>query len=135
METAGNSQSNLQKYLNERLNQLQYRKSQLVIAEEAGFANPNFISMLKKGRSKLALDRVPSMAKALEVDPAYLFRLALEQFFDESVLKELMPLFNSVITENEKEILDTVREASQGSNPDLTVEVKEKLSELFAPKV
>lgn len=133
METAETSQSSLQKYLNERISQLSRAKSQLTIAEEAGFANPNFISMLKKGRSKLALDRVPRMAKALEVEPAILFRLALEQFFDEDALKDLIPLF-SIVTKNEWAILETVRLASENSDPELTPDVQEELAKLFTPK-
>ena len=59
--------------------ELKPKKSQLEIASEAGFANPNMVAMIKNGSTKLALDRVPSMARALDCDPAYLLRLTLEQ--------------------------------------------------------
>ena len=37
------------------------------------------MTFLKNGRNKAPLDRVPSLVKALGVDPAYLMRLALDQ--------------------------------------------------------
>lgn len=44
-------------------------KSQIDIAGEAGFVNANVLSMLKSGATKLPLDRVLALAKALECDP------------------------------------------------------------------
>lgn len=132
MSAVSSTPSTLQKFLSKRIQELQSRKSQLEIASEAGFNNANFISMLKSGRSKLALDRVPAMAKALDVDPAYLFRLALGQFFDDSSLKELMPLFKSAVTENEAQMLDVIREHSGNTDPSLTAEFREELGQVVA---
>lgn len=87
--------------------------------------------MLKTGKSKLALDRVPAMAKALDTDPAHLFRLALEQFVDPTSLKELSPLFRSVITENEGQIVDIMRTASDGSDPTPTFRIMSTLKTAF----
>jgi hypothetical protein len=69
----------LAKYIERRVLELRSKKSRLRIANEAGFPNPNMVTMIKNGSSKLALDRVPSMARALECDPAFLMRLALDQ--------------------------------------------------------
>ena len=62
----------------DRVRDLSHRKSQAEIAAEAGFVNANFVSLLKSGKNKVPLDRVPALARALEVDPAYLMRLALD---------------------------------------------------------
>ena len=59
----------LAKYIERRVLELKSKKSQLQIASEAGFPNPNMVTMIKTGTSKLALDRVPSMARALDVIP------------------------------------------------------------------
>lgn len=40
----------------------------------------NMLSMLKSGSSKLPLDRVASLARALDCDPAYLLRLTLDRW-------------------------------------------------------
>ena len=68
----------LAQYVERPVLEIKPKKSQLQIASEAGFPNPNMVIMIKNGTSKLALDRVPSMARALECDPAYLMRLSLE---------------------------------------------------------
>jgi len=67
------------KLIADRIRDLSRRKTQADIASEAGFPNANMMTHLKNGRNKVPLDRVPSLAKALEVDPAMLMRLALDQ--------------------------------------------------------
>jgi transcriptional regulator with XRE-family HTH domain len=57
------------KLIAERVRDLSHRKTQAEIASEAGFANANMMTFLKNGRNKVPLDRVPSLAQALEVDP------------------------------------------------------------------
>ena len=64
------------KLIADRIRDLAYKKTQAEIVSEAGFANANMMTFLKTGKNKVPLDRVPSLAKALEVDPAYLMRLA-----------------------------------------------------------
>ncbi len=55
-------------------------KSQLEIAQECGFTSPNVITMIKQGKTKLPLSRVGALAKALGVDPVYLFSLAMNEY-------------------------------------------------------
>ena len=38
------------------------------------------ITMIKKGRTKLPLSKVAAMARALDVDPGYLLRLAMSEY-------------------------------------------------------
>jgi hypothetical protein len=85
MATTPYKETDLAKYVAKRVLELR-PKNQSEIAAEAGFPNANFVSMIKSGASKLALDRVPSLAKALECDPAFLMRLALEQSVGSTVL-------------------------------------------------
>ena len=66
-------------FLTKRILELRPRKSQAQIASEAGFVNANVLSMLKSGKTKLPLDRVPALAAALDCDPSRLFRMAVEQ--------------------------------------------------------
>jgi hypothetical protein len=92
-------------------------KSQTDIAAEAGFPNANFVSMIKSGTSKLALDRVPSFAKALECDPAFLMRLALEQSVGSTAAKALVDILGTPTTANERLWLEEIRNASDNSDP------------------
>ena len=63
----------LANFIEMRVLALRPRKSQIETATEAGYVNPNMLAMIKNGLTKLPLDRVPSVAKALECDPKLLF--------------------------------------------------------------
>jgi len=121
----------LAKYLERRVLELKATKSQLQIAGEAGFPNPNMITMIKAGATKLALDRVPSMARALECDPAYLMRLALEQAVGDTAAHAIVEIFGTPVTANELGWLQTIREASENSDPRLTNRSQAALRAIF----
>lgn len=53
-------------------------KSQLCAATEIGFANPQMLSQIERGRRCLPISRVQSAAKALNVDPNLLFDRVME---------------------------------------------------------
>lgn len=110
----------LAKYVERRVLELKHSKSQLQIASEAGFPNPNMITMIKNGTSKLALDRVPSMARALECDPAYLMRMALVQAVGDTAAQAIVEVFGTPVTDNELGWLQAIRDASENSDPRLT---------------
>ena len=107
-------------------------KSQKDIADAVGYKNQNMITMLKQGHVKLALDRVPAMAKALDVDPLDLFKIALTQFYDEASVRLLVDVIESGNSETEKKILRIIRNAAGDAPPTLTAEREEKLAELFS---
>lgn len=117
--------------IDKRVNQLKGRKSQKDIAQIAGYKNQNMISMLKLGEAKVALDKVPTLAKALEVDPAMLFRIALEQFFEDTTLVAVNEIFGTVVSKNEAEILSFIRSISGEDDPQLTDAAKEHLTAAF----
>lgn len=71
------TQSAVARYLDRRIEELRGLKTQREIAAEAGYARPNVLSMLKTGETALPLARIPALARALEVDPTHLLRLAL----------------------------------------------------------
>lgn len=119
------------KLIADRIRDLSHRKTQAEIASEAGFPNANMMSFLKNGRNKLPLDRVPSLAKALEVDPAYLMRLALDQAVGSTAAKAITEIFGSPTTENERGWLTELREASDNSDPRLTARSRAVLRGIF----
>jgi len=121
----------LAKYVERRVLELKSRKSQLQIANEAGFPNPNMITMIKNGTSKLALDRVPSMARAVECDPSYLMRLALDQAVGDTSAQAIVEIFGTPITSNEIGWIEAIREASENSNPRITSRSKAAIKAIF----
>lgn len=117
--------------ISDRIRDLSHRKTQAEIASEAGFANANMMTFLKNGRNKLPLDRVPSLAKALEVDPAILMRLALEQAVGATSARAIIDIFGTPVTENEQGWLTEIRDASDNSNPRLTGRSRSALRGIF----
>lgn len=118
-------------FLEKRILELRPRKSQIEIANEAGFIQPNMLSMFKNGASKLPLDRVPGLAKALECDPAMLFRLALEQLGADTTSKAIDEIFGTVVTRNEVGWLEEIRDASDHSDPRLTMKGRAAIRGVF----
>ena len=121
----------LAKFLEKRIDELRGTRSQVEIAEIAGYKTPNVITMLKLGQTKLAIDRVPSMAKALVVDPALLLRLTFEQAFDETTARAVDEIFGTPITANERGWIDELRNASGSSDPRLTARSRAGLRGIF----
>lgn len=107
-------------------------KSQIDIAQEAGFPNPNFVSMLKNGAAKLPLDRVLSLATAMECDPRRLFLLALQQQGYETEQAAIAQIFGTVVTANEMIWLEELRDASGRSDPSLTTRSRTALRAIFS---
>ncbi|MBM2324208.1 XRE family transcriptional regulator [Marivita cryptomonadis] len=121
----------LAKYVERRVLELKPKKSQLQIASEAGFPNANMVTMIKNGTNKLALDRVPSMARALECDPAYLMRLALEQTVGDTVAQAITEIYGTPVTSNEIGWIEAIREASGNSDPRITSRSKAAINAIF----
>ena len=119
------------KFISDRVRDLSHRKTQAEIASEAGFVNANMLTFLKNGRNKVPLDRVPSLAKALEADPAYLMRLALDQAVGVTSAQAIIEIFGTPVTENEQAWLAEIRDASDNTDPRLTSRSRAKLREVF----
>ena len=106
-------------------------KTQSEIATDAGFPKANMITMLKQGKTKVPFAKIASLARALGIDPAYLLRLVLQEYQPE--IWELLnenSFSNSVLTTNEAEIIDAIRQANPG-DPELTSHARQRLTELF----
>lgn len=115
----------------DRVRALSHKKTQAEIAAEAGFVNANFISILKAGKSKLPLDRVPALAKALEVDPAFMLRLALDQAVGVTAAQAIVDVFGTPVTANERGWVAELRDASDNTDPRLTGRARTALRGIF----
>lgn len=58
-------------------------KTQKEIARDAGFANPNALSMMKTGECKVPISRIPALADALEIDAGLFLKTALREYHSE----------------------------------------------------
>ncbi len=124
--------SRIAAYIDARVADLSGRKNQAEIVEEAGLTSHNLITMMKKGHTKVPIDRVAGLAKALECDQNEMMRLALEQFYSPSALKDLESAFGgAAVTDNERELLRVFREATNMKDPRITAEIREKIAGVF----
>jgi len=98
------------------------------IARLAGFPNRTSLYMIRDGKMKLPLGRVPALAKALNIPPRVLFTRALEQYLTQETVRVIL---NSILhlTANEVEIVDFIRLVSKESDPKLTPALMEKIEE------
>lgn len=95
------------------------RKKQREIAKEIGYDNPNILSMMKHGDAKVPFDKVPALAKALDVDAGHLMRLAIEQYWPG--LKDVIKgIFGNVVSENEVALVQGLRAAFRDLDPSFT---------------
>lgn len=83
-------------------------KKQVDIAEEAGFEQPNVITMIKQGKTKLPLAKVGTMAKALEADPVYLLKLCVEEYQPDT-WEAISPYMEEMVTADELRIVHAIR--------------------------
>jgi hypothetical protein len=121
----------LVKYLERRVSDLRSTKTQIAIASEAGFRAPNMLAMIKGGSTKLPIDRVPGLAKALDCDPAMLFRMAFEQLAQDTTSLAISQIFGAIVTENEAAWLEAIREASNNSDASLTAKAQKGIRAIF----
>jgi hypothetical protein len=86
------------------------------IAEALGYENANIVSMFKKGLTKVPIEKVPALAKALHLDPAHLLMLAMREYMPEA-FATIQKTLGHTVTENEFELVSEVRKATKDSDP------------------
>lgn len=91
-------------------------KTQREIAEECGFDHPNIITMFKKGQAKLPINRISSLAKALEVDPVYLLRLVMLEYIPDTWEHVENIMQSTVLTANELALVRSFRDVTGESD-------------------
>lgn len=103
-------------------------KSQTGIAQAMGFQSSNVLTLIKKGRTKLPVNRVPDLARHLEIDPYHLLRLAMMEYSPQiwAVIEAVMK--GDYIDEKERQILDIIRKESEGLP--VGPQTKEEITEL-----
>jgi len=84
------------------------------IAREAGFENPNFLSMVRKGESKLPLGRIEPLAVALGVPTPDLLNRCLEAYHPD-IYRLIARVHPSIlVTPSEFAVIRVMRKAMAG---------------------
>lgn len=84
-------------------------KRQKEIAHEAGWRNPNFLSMVKHGAARLPFGKIHVLAAALGIDPLKLLRVALVEYAPEFAG---VVVYHIVLSTDEAELLKEHRALS-----------------------
>lgn len=113
------SQSKVAEFIASR--QLMMGMTNKDVAEAVGYANPNVISMIKKGQTKLPVEKVSKVAEALGADPAKLLRMTLKEYMPET-LKVMEACMGNIVTENEMTMIEIWRDATNGEDPEIPAE-------------
>ena len=123
-------------YLDKQIDSLKGVKTQREIAAEIGYDKPNLISMFKRGETKIPLDKIPLLAKAVGADASHLFRLALDQYWP-----DLKPTIDEIFerqmaSKNETEVFLHKWRAATGNidpapNAEIAAAVDKMLADLF----
>ena len=83
-------------------------KTQREIARDAGFGRANVISMMKKGDTKVPVERIPALARACGVDPARFLEIAMEEYHSQ-MWQALRGHLGEVLSPAEQELLALFR--------------------------
>ncbi len=85
-------------------------KLQVEIAKEAGFENPNVLTMMKQGKTKIPLNRIGSLAQALGINPRHLMRKVLEEYLPDTWASIELSLGCLLLSPEEEALVLTYRE-------------------------
>jgi DNA-binding CsgD family transcriptional regulator len=88
--------------------------SQKDIAAALNYDKPNVITMIKQGKTKLPINKVGPLAKALNVDPVHLLRLAMAEYMPDTWEAIQNLVGKSLVTEGEMQVVQLVREHANG---------------------
>jgi len=124
------AKTKMAQFLDKRITSLQSELGQRDIAAALGYERPNIISMFKTGETKVPLDKIPTLAKAIKVDPAHLMRLGLEQYWPDQ-MQVITEVFKNLVTANEMEIVEIYRSAVTDRDLPITEGQRRRLREVF----
>lgn len=131
MATSGaKTNSKLATYVRKQIDFLAGIKNQSEIAREAGFEKPNILSMIKTGEVRVPLDRIPDLARALRGDPAFMFRLALEEYWPDRE-GAVRAVFGTIVSRNEAELLIRIRALTNDTDPILVYGLNLSLADII----
>lgn len=105
--------------------------TQREIASQVGFNKPNIISMMKNGDARVPINRIPALARILDLDPKDFLLVAMAEYHPE-VHQALIQEFGLPLTETELKIVRMLREAKVQDDPNVEASVLDVLQSMLA---
>lgn len=84
-------------------------KTQVQIAQEAGFEKTNIITMLKSGRTKFPLSRIVQFSRACEYNPEILLDACMKEYYPD-LSDILLSIKGRILSKGEKAIIASLRQ-------------------------
>jgi transcriptional regulator with XRE-family HTH domain len=106
-------------------------KTQREICTEMGYTKPNLITMFKQGATKVPIEKVPLLAKAVGADAVFFLRAAMRDYMPQ-VLETIELYLAFPVTENEKAIVKTLREWTNNLDPKMFKDDQKEALKIFA---
>lgn len=105
------------------------------LARELEYARPSVVSSWKAARARFPLDNLFALAEMLDVDPAYMMALYIEQYVkaNDGVdrFPEIHRMLSHIATPEEWEIIQIARKARKNNSFKLRPDQKKQLAEVF----
>lgn len=96
------------------------------IASICGFKNPNVITMIKQGKTRVPIDKITKLAKALRIDSADFFTFVMKAY-KPAEYKVIVEVFGEPISTLERYVIDVLRstipKSSFEANPDYYINI------------
>lgn len=83
--------------------------SQKEIAKMCCFNSPNIITMLKQGATKVPVEKIPALAKALNLDRVKFFELVMKNYRPKEY-EVIVEIFGEPISDAERAIIKLLRQ-------------------------
>lgn len=107
-------------YVAAQLVHLPKNVTQRDVAAAIGYDKPNILVMIKRGDTKLPVNKVPALAKAIGVDPLHLMRLTLNEYMPE-VHDAILSVAGPIVSENEMKLIKMWRLATLETDPEISI--------------
>ena len=98
-----------------------------VIARKAGFSARDVLEMFANGEANVPYNSAIHIGYALDLDPAVVFRLAIEQYWPPSEVDRVIP----PVSEPEWRVLHLIRDALKGRDLVLTHDRELAIRQIF----
>jgi|GEM_PF-3125066 len=94
-------------------------KTLVEIADELGYKNSNFLTLLRKGRSRVPMERAEEIAEVLGLDPAVFIMQCLDEYqpeFAKTLRSVFLPDNQMILSKGEMKVVRTMRSTAKGAN-------------------
>jgi transcriptional regulator with XRE-family HTH domain len=115
--------------ISDRIDRLASHRNQSELAKSMGFKSANMLSMIRRGKAKLPFNKIPIVAKVLDLDAALLLRTHLREEWPEFE-SAVFEIFGGVLTNTEKAWLEFFVDIGMPTLP-VDREKRQELREFF----